>query len=110
MYISCSWNFTPNYLADTYARVRYKTVKRNVYRNVSKHKQTHRQRDQIYGYQRVKVAKRWKWPSDWTELNWKGKGEGGINESLGLAYTKSLWMVTTAMKLKDTCSLEGKLW
>ena len=23
--------------------------------------------------------------------------------------TKSLWMVTAAMKLKDTCSLEGKL-
>ena len=24
--------------------------------------------------------------------------------------TKSLWMVTAAMKLKDTCSLEEKLW
>ena len=23
---------------------------------------------------------------------------------------KSLWMVTVAMKLKDSCSLEGKLW
>ena len=23
---------------------------------------------------------------------------------------KSLWMVTAAMKLKNTCSLEGKLW
>ena len=23
---------------------------------------------------------------------------------------KSLWTVTTAMKLKDVCSLEGKLW
>ena len=23
---------------------------------------------------------------------------------------KSLWMVTAAMKLKDTCSLEEKLW
>ena len=23
---------------------------------------------------------------------------------------KSLWMVTTAMKLRDACSLEGKLW
>ena len=23
---------------------------------------------------------------------------------------KSLWMVTAAMKLKDACSLEGKLW
>ena len=23
---------------------------------------------------------------------------------------KSLWMMTAAMKLKDTCSLEGKLW
>ena len=24
--------------------------------------------------------------------------------------SKSLWMVTVAMKLKDTCSLEEKLW
>ena len=24
--------------------------------------------------------------------------------------SKSLWMVTAAMKLKDACSLEGKLW
>ena len=24
--------------------------------------------------------------------------------------SKSLWMVTTAMKLKDVCFLEGKLW
>ena len=24
--------------------------------------------------------------------------------------SKSLWMVTAAMKLKDTCSLEEKLW
>ena len=23
---------------------------------------------------------------------------------------KSLWMMTAAMKLKDTCSVEGKLW
>ena len=23
---------------------------------------------------------------------------------------KSLWMVTAARKIKDTCSLEGKLW
>ena len=27
-----------------------------------------------------------------------------------LGAPKSLQMVTTAMKLKDTCSLEGKLW
>jgi len=25
-------------------------------------------------------------------------------------FAKSLWMVTTAMKLKDTCSLPRKLW
>ena len=31
--------------------------------------------------------------NNWTELNWK-----------------SLQMVTAAMKLKDTCSLEEKLW
>ena len=29
---------------------------------------------------------------------------------LGGGAPKSLQMVTTAMKLKDTCSLEGKLW
>ena len=27
-----------------------------------------------------------------------------------LGAPKSLWMATAAMKLKDTCSLEGKLW
>jgi len=27
-----------------------------------------------------------------------------------LGVSKSLQMVTAAMKLKDTCSLEGKLW
>ena len=63
--------------------------KKNAYSNlVSKQKQTHRQRPNLC------------LPN--------GKGEGGINESLGLAYAKSLWMVTAAMKLKDTCSLEGK--
>ena len=35
----------------------------------------------------------WTRLSDWTELNWK-----------------SLQMVTAAMKLKDACSLEEKLW
>ena len=39
------------------------------------------------------VAQSWTRLSDWTELNWK-----------------SLQMVTAAMKLKDTCSLEEKLW
>ena len=39
------------------------------------------------------VAKSWTRLSDWTELNWK-----------------SLQMVTEAMKLKDACSLEEKLW
>ena len=29
---------------------------------------------------------------------------------LSWAPKKSLWMVSAAMKLKDTCSLEGKLW
>ena len=36
-----------------------------------------------------------------------GNGNSDRFKSLGL---KSLQMVTAAMKLKDTCSLEGKLW
>ena len=39
------------------------------------------------------VKKSRTWLSDWTEQNWE-----------------SLWTVTIAMKLKDTCSLEEKLW
>ena len=39
------------------------------------------------------VAKNQTWLSDWAELNWK-----------------SLQTVTAAMKLKDACFLEGKLW
>ena len=35
---------------------------------------------------------------------------GNIGNSDRLLGSKSLWMVTAAMKLKDTCSLEGKLW
>ena len=42
--------------------------------------------------------------SDWTELKWK---------QWQISFTwapKSLQMVIAAMKLKDACSLEGKLW
>jgi len=39
------------------------------------------------------VKKSRTWLSDWTEQNWE-----------------SLWTVTIAMKLKDACSLEEKLW
>ena len=38
-----------------------------------------------------------------------GKGEAVTDFILGGAL-KSLQMVTSAMKLKDACSLEGKLW
>ena len=38
-----------------------------------------------------------------------GKGEEVTDFILGGAL-KSLQMVTSAMKLKDACSLEGKLW
>ena len=31
-------------------------------------------------------------------------------QTLFLGASKSLWMVTEAMKLKDACSLEEKLW
>ena len=38
-------------------------------------------------------------------------GENGNRwETLFSWAPKSLWMVTAAMKLKDTCSLEGKQW
>ena len=37
------------------------------------------------------------------------RGESGSNDRFSWA-PKSLQMVTAAMKLKDTCSLEGKLW
>ena len=37
--------------------------------------------------------------------SWKIDGE-----TLFSGVQKSLWMATAAMKLKDACSLEGKLW
>ena len=37
--------------------------------------------------------------------SWKIDGE-----TLFSGVQKSLWMATAAMKLKDTCSLEEKLW
>ena len=33
-----------------------------------------------------------------------------LTDFIFLGALKSLWMVTVAMKLKDTCSLEEKLW
>ena len=36
-------------------------------------------------------------------------GNNGNSDRLFSWAPKSLWMVTAAMKLKDTCSLEGKL-
>ena len=49
------------------------------------------------------VAMSWTWLSDWTELNW-------THPNLLSWAPKSLQMVTAAMKLKDACSLEEKLW
>ena len=37
-------------------------------------------------------------------------GNNGNSETLFWGAPKSLQMVTAAMKLKDACSLEGKLW
>ena len=37
-------------------------------------------------------------------------GNNGNSETLILEASKSLQMVTAAMKLKDACSLEEKLW
>ena len=41
---------------------------------------------------------------------WQIDGETVETETLFWGAPKSLQMVTAAMKLKDACSLEGKLW
>ena len=43
-------------------------------------------------------------------IPWQIDGEAVETEILFLGTPKSLQMVTAAMKLKDTCSLEEKLW
>ena len=42
--------------------------------------------------------------------SWQIDGETMETETLFWGAPKSLQMVTVAMKLKDTCSLEEKLW
>ena len=42
--------------------------------------------------------------------SWQIDGEIMATETLYLGAPKSLQMVTVAMKLKDSCSLEEKLW
>ena len=42
--------------------------------------------------------------------SWQIDGETMETERLVLGVPKSLQMVTAAMKLKDACSLEEKLW
>ena len=42
--------------------------------------------------------------------SWQRDGETMETETLFFWTPKSLQMVTEAMKLKDTCSLEEKLW
>ena len=42
--------------------------------------------------------------------SWQSEGEKWSSDILFWGATKSLWMVTAVMKLKDTCSLEGKPW
>ena len=42
--------------------------------------------------------------------SWQIDGETKQWETLFSCAAKSLWMVTAAMKLKDTCFLEEKLW
>ena len=42
--------------------------------------------------------------------SWQIDGETMETESLYFWAPKSLQMVTAAMKLKDTCTLEEKLW
>ena len=43
-------------------------------------------------------------------ISWQRDGETMETVRLFWGAPKSLQMVTTAMKLKDTCSLEEKLW
>ena len=43
-------------------------------------------------------------------ISWQIRGETKQWQTLFFRAPKSLQMVTAAMKLKDTCSLEGKLW
>ena len=45
-----------------------------------------------------------------TITSWQIDGETMKTEILFSGAPKSLQMVTAAMKLKDTCSLEEKLW
>ena len=42
--------------------------------------------------------------------SWQIDGETKKSDRLFSWVPKSLWMVTAAMKLKDACSLEEKLW
>ena len=42
--------------------------------------------------------------------SWQTDGETVETETLFWGAPKSLQMVTVAMKLKDACSSEGKLW
>ena len=41
---------------------------------------------------------------------WQIDGDKMDTLTVFFGAPKSLWMVTAAMKLKDTCSLEEKLW
>ena len=43
-------------------------------------------------------------------ISWQIDGETTETETLFSRAPKSLQMMTAAMKLKDTCSLEEKLW
>ena len=57
------------------------------------------------------VTKSWTRLSDWTELMCQGENYSVIQwQTLFSWAPKSLQMVTAAMKLKDDCSLEEKLW
>jgi len=50
------------------------------------------------------------WSHHFMANRWEKNGHSGIFYILYSWTPKSLWMVTAAMKLKDTCSLEGNLW
>ena len=54
------------------------------------------------------VSKSWTLVRDWTELNWINPDS--LLQTLFSWAPISLRKVTPARKLKDTCSLEGKLW
>ena len=52
----------------------------------------------------------WHWSHHFVANRWGNNGNSGRLYLVGAGAPKSLQLVTAAMKLKDACSLEEKLW